>query len=275
MKKNLFFTGVIFLFTVLSIKGQTVIFEETFDFPNGPNGWETIDRDGDGNEWTDIDDPGTTDPWGFSGKIVFSSSFTYNGQSYNPDNLLVSPAINLPTGNPATLTFLIGGYKEDMVNPDPHEHYAVYVLPEGSAFQGTETPLLEETLPNAGVAFTKTISLAAFAGQTVKLYFRHFNSNNQIILILDTVKVTVQGNLGTSETNPGSNPIIYPNPASDYVYLHSGSKITKAEVFDGTGRKMNVVLTGNKIDVKNLLPGNYLITITTGNKTYSQKIIKK
>ena len=81
--------------------------------------------------------------------------------------------------------------------------------------------------------------------------------------------------LGTVETNSTSGVGIYPNPASEYVYLKSKSKITHAEIFDSTGRRMNAQYSGSRIDVRNLQPGTYLIKITSGNETYSQKLIKK
>lgn len=122
--------------------------------------------------------------------------------------------------------------------------------------------------------FQKSIDLSAFAGQTVKIYFWHFNSDSQLALILDNVKVT-QENLSVSETGLVSGLTTYPNPATDYVYLKSKSKITKTEAFDFMGRKMNVKLSDNKIDIKDWKPGVYLINITAEDKIYSQKVIKK
>lgn len=273
MKKLLFFAVSVLFSTVLQVNAQTIL-EETFSSitePDLPPGWVAVDRNGDQRNWEgDSSSFPLTDPFGFSGNFAYSYSFLTD-----PDNLLVTPSITLPPGSPVTLTFLIGGYKADMLVMDPKEHYAVYVLPSASTFQGTETPLLEETLSTAGVAFSKSIDLSSFGGQSIKIYFRHFNTANQLALILDTVKVT-HGSLGTSEIDLTQDGlVIYPNPATDYVSLQSKSKILKAEVFDLTGRKVSTELIDDKVNLQQLPPGNYLMKIDTENKIYSKKIIKK
>lgn len=154
MKKLLFFIVSVSFCTVLHVNAQTVIFEEGFDSitePNLPANWTTQDKDGDGKNWSgDSSSSSETDPYGFSGNFAYSLSY-----SSTPDNLLITPAIVLPVGSSPKLAFLIGGLKVDVVVSNPQEHYAIYVLPSGSIFQGTEQPLLEETLPNAGTAFSK------------------------------------------------------------------------------------------------------------------------
>jgi hypothetical protein len=273
MKKLLFFIVSVLFFTALQVNAQTTVFEENFGSitePDLPTNWVAVDRDEDGSGWEgDSSSSSLTNTFGFSDNFVYSFSFFSN-----PDNLLVTPSITLASGSPATLTFLIGGYKASGLVADPHEHYAIYVLPSGSTFQGTEIPLLEETIADAGIAYSKSIDLSGFGGQSIKIYFRHFNSSNQLALILDTVKVT-QGSLGTLEVDLAPELTVYPNPAKDYVSLQSKSKILKTEVFDLTGRKVGTEWGDGKVNIQQLSPGNYLMKITTEHKTYSRKIIKK
>ncbi len=68
---------------------------------------------------------------------------------------------------------------------------------------------------------------------------------------------------------------IFPNPASDILNIKTTSKINNASVVDMTGRKINVKLDDNKLDVKNLTAGTYLISIETKEGVSSQKFIKK
>ncbi|MCL8538217.1 T9SS type A sorting domain-containing protein [Chryseobacterium gallinarum] len=269
MKKTLFFTAL--LGAVLSFNAQTVIFEETFESlsqPGLPSGWITIDRDGDGQKWEGADASSFTDPLGFSGKVAVT------GSTPTSDHLLVSPPVNLQAGNTYSLSFLIGTWTLGGFYPADN-YYAVYILPSTSTFMGTETPVLEESIATGDIAMLKTIDLSSYAGQSVTIYFRQYNFPQQGVLIVDTVRVTQQSMLGTVETNSTSGVGIYPNPASEYVYLKSKSKITHAEIFDSTGRRMNAQYSGSRIDVRNLQPGTYLIKITSGNETYSQKLIKK
>ncbi|BAP31839.1 cleaved adhesin domain protein [Chryseobacterium sp. StRB126] len=272
MKKSLFFTVFVLLSLVFRFNAQTVILEETFDSSTNsalPVGWEAVDRSGTYLTWTVADEDPEVDAMGFSGKtaMVLSSPIS--------DELLVSPVTNLPTGNSFSLTFLIGTFTGGGIFLS-QQHYAVYVLPEGDTFTGSETPILEEDITVDDVADSKTVDLSAYAGQSVKIYFRQFNSTGDIgILLLDTIQLTQQSQLGTLEVGLAQELTIYPNPTCDYVVMKTKSKILKAEVFDLAGKKVQVEVTDNKINMQQLPPGAYLLKITTGNKIYSRKIIKK
>ncbi|ROI05606.1 MULTISPECIES: T9SS type A sorting domain-containing protein [unclassified Chryseobacterium] len=277
MKKKLFFTVFIFFCTILNANAQTVIFQEDFESPTPPDlpaGWISENIGLIPGSWQTEDFSSIADSYGFSGKLVYNLCSSYT------DVLLITPTIDLPAGNTYSLTFLTG-ILSDLTSPlTQNAHYAVYVLPATAAFTGTETPLLEETITVANVANLKTINLSSYAGQNIKVYFRQYYEDSSdfysSVLVLDTFKITQQAALGTLETNITASDFgIYPNPASDYVYIKSKSKIMKAEIFDGVGRKVKVVLSDNRIDVQDLLPGTYLMNVTTENKTYSQKLIKK
>lgn len=263
MKKALFFTAL--LGAVLHLNAQTVIFEENFESvspPDLPANWISEDRDGNNDyDWTTF----PSNIPGFSANIVAVGS-----TSTTADHLLISPEINLVQGNAYSLEFMITALNST-------NHYAVYILPSNMTFTGTETPVLEEDISTGYMAVPRMINLSGFAGQKVNIYFRQFNptSDEVLLLGLDNIKVTEGAMLGTVETNSTSGVGIYPNPASEYVYLKSKSKITHAEIFDSTGRKMDAQYSGSRIDVRNLQPGTYLIKITSGNETYSQKLIKK
>ena len=279
MKKLLFSIVAVLSSTASFVNAQTVIYEETFESatpPGLPIGIEVDDMDGDGSNWiVDSIDPliAMGIPYSFSGNIAFSSSYDF----LNPDDFLITPNISVPVGEPVTLSFLVGGVKFLEIPGFPvqnsEEHYAVYIIPSSSVYEGVETPIHEETI-SAGITFERSFDLSAFAGQTAKIYFRHFNSTNQAGLMLDNIKVT-QGSLGTSENNLTPEIKVFPNPSSDYVYLNSKSKINQVQFFDSTGRKIEVKLIDNKVDISDLPTGNYWLSITTGGKTLSKKIIKK
>ncbi|OCA72018.1 hypothetical protein BBI01_07625 [Chryseobacterium artocarpi] len=280
MKKLLLSIVAVLSCTASFVNAQTVIYEETFESvtpPSLPIGMGVDDMDGDGSNWiVDSIDPliAMGIPYSFSGKIAFSSSYDF----LNPDNFLITPNISVPVGEAVTLSFLVGGLKFYEIPGFPvqnsEEHYAVYVISANGVYEGVETPIHEETI-SPGITFERNFDLSTFAGQTVKIYFRHFNSANQSGLMLDDIKVVQGGSLGTSENNLISELKVFPNPSSDYVYLNSKSKISKVQVFDSIGRKVKVKLIDNKADVRNLPIGNYWFSITIGDKTISKKIIKK
>lgn len=274
MRKLLFFTGSVLLSAFLQINAQTTIFEENFEStPDNeiPTDWMVVDGDNDYVLWTVINDPSITDTFGFSGKVI-----TIGSSLQSSNNVLNTPAINLPLGS-SSLSFQIGTVilENSSIPIAEDNHYAVYVLPEGSTFTGTEIPVLEEDIIVGGVAVTKTINLSEFAGQSVKIYFRQFSDNQGIrFLMLDTVKIS-QEILGVSENTLASEFTIYPNPTSDYIYVRSKSKIDGVEIFDMNGRKVNAELLNDKINIQQLPSAFYLMKITTGDKTYSRKILKK
>ncbi|MDR6404358.1 hypothetical protein J2W57_003176 [Chryseobacterium ginsenosidimutans] len=188
------------------------------------------------------------------------------------DNLLISPSIVLPASS-STLTYKVAAFE----SPGfiiPNNTYMVYVLPASSTFTSTLTPVLTETITTGNTAITKTIDLSSFAGQAVKLYFRHLSTAFQI-LILDDVNVTSSMVLGTSETSNKGQVGIYPNPATDFITIKSKSEIISTEVYDATGRKVGSQLKSDKVDVRNLLPGSYILNINTKEGKTSSKFIKK
>lgn len=87
---------------------------------------------------------------------------------------------------------------------------------------------------------------------------------------------TVLQVLGVSELQK-DNVKIYPNPASDFIYikLNSKSKIEDIEVYDLSGKLVvKTKLNSEKIDLKNLPPGTYMIVFKNSD-IKPIKIIKK
>jgi len=257
MKKVLFFMA---LLMTLSFNAQTTIFEENFDaVPDFeiPSGWSPSI-----SYWY----CNTADENGFSGKICSTGKFGQYSRN------LITPSINLAPNYSYSLSLLIMQEQEASL-------FSIYVLPANSVFTGNETPIFQQQQQNMTTVVQKNIDLSAYAGQDVKVYFRmtglSSNSSAFSVVKIDDVKITQQAILGTSEIAANTTMGIYPNPSSDFVNLKTGSKITKTEVFDMAGRKVNVAVKDDKIDVRALQPGTYIINAETKTKKYSQKFIKK
>jgi hypothetical protein len=71
------------------------------------------------------------------------------------------------------------------------------------------------------------------------------------------------------------NVKIYPNPVSDILNITSDSAIKDVSVVDVSGKKLNVKLDGNKIEVRSLPSGTYLINIENNEGRTTHKFIKK
>ena len=71
---------------------------------------------------------------------------------------------------------------------------------------------------------------------------------------------------------------VFPNPASDVVYLKSDESITSVKVFNYTGQVvMNKSIDNRsyKLDVSQLQDGIYFLIMEIGEKSVSRQIIKK
>ncbi|MDR4954019.1 T9SS type A sorting domain-containing protein [Chryseobacterium sp. ES2] len=75
------------------------------------------------------------------------------------------------------------------------------------------------------------------------------------------------------ETN--SDIKVYPNPVSDFLTITAAAKINNVEVYDISGKRIEVSLKDNKVDVRNLSGGVYLIIIETKNGKMTKQFIKK
>jgi len=154
------------------------------------------------------------------------------------------------------------------------EHYAVYVIPANTSFTGAETPVFEETLDGGYLSAAKTVNvdISAYAGQEVKLVFRHFNCTDIFYIGIDDVLVS---SLALAVSDSQKNQIkIYPNPTSDFVKVANADKVNALRIFDMNGRLVKQT-TSTEIDVRDLSAGQYMLNVHTEKEIVSRKFIKK
>lgn len=89
-----------------------------------------------------------------------------------------------------------------------------------------------------------------------------------------TIIVTQSGLLKTGETKTFVTTL-YPNPTSDFLHIKSDQKISKVEIYDMSGKLVKSEnLKDEKVNVRSLLKGNYLLKIQTERGVVSSKFIK-
>lgn len=66
---------------------------------------------------------------------------------------------------------------------------------------------------------------------------------------------------------------VYPNPVKDNLYIQ-GVEATNVAVYNVLGQRMNVVLTGNAVNMSGLDNGIYLVTIQSENGSKTVRVIK-
>ncbi|WP_431612448.1 BspA family leucine-rich repeat surface protein [Chryseobacterium sp. 'Rf worker isolate 10'] len=82
--------------------------------------------------------------------------------------------------------------------------------------------------------------------------------------------------LSASETEINNKPTIYPNPVTDHIYLKNIPNAVSYIITDMSGRiAVKDNLEDEKINVRLLSPGNYMLQILTKDKIHSLPFIKK
>ena len=166
----------------------TVIY--SFDFESDPfaNGWTSEDLDGDGHGWiydahagSFLNDPEALylSPEG----SVYSESFSNTTfQSLNPDNLLWSPAIDIP----ATGKTWVGLWVRGSDTTDYDENFRIgYALPGDTGM----TPMTAElTAQNSWINFSADVE-DELKGKTVRFCIEHYDTSGKFRLYLDDFEV--------------------------------------------------------------------------------------
>lgn len=82
--------------------------------------------------------------------------------------------------------------------------------------------------------------------------------------------------LSTSD-NIKSEISIFPNPVKDILTFKTSEKVKKAEIYDVNGRlqKVELGISNNQLNVSTLKTGNYILKVSTDNKSYQTKFIKQ
>jgi hypothetical protein len=178
----------------------------SFDFASDFAGWTSIDADGDGNNWAHSSNSVSVSGYDYTGLghgstngFVYSQSYTdLTYTSFDPDNYLISPAqYNIVAGS--TLTFWA-----DYANDSYPDHFGVAVATTASPTASDFTMVWEGSAKNgngnkAAVRHNDSryenwrehsIDLSAYAGQSVWIAFRHYNSYDMYEVWIDDVELT-------------------------------------------------------------------------------------
>jgi hypothetical protein len=80
--------------------------------------------------------------------------------------------------------------------------------------------------------------------------------------------------MSLSETNE-INLSLTPNPSSDYLFLNTDLSEFVIEIYDFLGKKVHFSENTNRINIKDLANGMYLLNIKSGSFSSSKVFIKK
>ncbi len=242
----------------VTVKGTatTIIYE---DFEDALEGWTVLDKDGDGHSW-DMESPVQFgfEPYAGQG-LISSASFINNVGALTPDNWLISPSFKAETKTIATWY---------AVGQDPDycaENYSVYVLPADYTDVSQAIAVYNGA---SGAAWAQAMAdLSSYAGQEIRLAFRHYNVTDMFWLNLDEVRV-VSVDLGaenvpvTGVTLDKTNAIVKNLDKLQLTATVAPDDATNTEVV-WTSSDENIATVDATGLVTTVAPGTVIITVKT------------
>ncbi|RIA09631.1 putative secreted protein (Por secretion system target) [Flavobacteriaceae bacterium MAR_2010_72] len=249
---------------------------ETFDTNNIGVCWIVNDGDGDSNNWY---------WWEYSSyygghKVISSNSFYTSTGALNPDNWIMSHAIDLTTfttGNTIELSWKVRGELAGF----SHEYYSIYAATNNSisSFQSSPVKRSEyvDEVGGAGTFVTRTMDISSLAGNIVYIAFRHHNSTNQYNINIDDVTVSTS-TLGVEDFNKDNFKYFY-NSSNETLTLRSSNlPIDSVKIYNILGQSVinkRSSTTNEDIDMSQMVDGIYIAQIEINNSTKSIKFLKQ
>ena len=221
----------------------------------------------------------------FAGINNTSSEVTGVGNSHE---FFTSQSANVTAGQTYTMTIqgnTGGPYDSNIVAFFDWNQNGILNDP-GEVYQFTNILSNSSGVDGINVTHDIVVPTTALPGSTRMRIKKMYGTNN----LLDPCQgeqygqaedysVNVTNLLATSEQVANSYKIsIYPNPASDIVNISSPSPIRTINLFDTSGKMLDVKTINKdktKLDISKLPSGTYLISIETKDSTSTSKIIKK
>ncbi|MBB6330452.1 hypothetical protein HNP24_001402 [Chryseobacterium sediminis] len=117
--------------------------------------------------------------------------------------------------------------------------------------------------------------VAASSMNIDQLRFVHNNASGAAYI--DHIKVNSELMvLGIKDSKAAVKEVsVYPNPATDFIQINSLSTVKSIEIYDETGKLIKTETNGNRIDVKGLPSGVYMLNIKTEGRNFTEKVIIK
>lgn len=240
------------------------------DFANG----SIIEADGDTNNWTLLDVSAFAAPMNSFGEALCSFSYSNSEQAaLTPDNIYVTPPIDLTGASGAINLTWKAGSSETTASGWYEEYYSVYVFngTAGAAAAFAGTPLHTGALTAGQQIFNLSYPVSSFAGSdSLFVAIRHHNCTDEFILMIDDINVS--GTNGINENVISAK--VYPNPANDVLNISINEEIESVSIVTLDG-KVVATSTGSTVNVAELTSGMYIYEITTANGNVARDTFMK
>jgi len=116
------------------------------------------------------------------------------------------------------------------------------------------------------------------AGETAQVFTATTNGHYAVVIVnnsgcVDTSACVEVNSVGLNEESTG--PVsVYPNPVQNTLYISTEESIQSITVSDASGRQVMSCLT-SPVNVSQLAPGSYFLTVVTGKHTWRSVFLKK
>ncbi|MGN0699795.1 MAG: choice-of-anchor J domain-containing protein, partial [Oscillospiraceae bacterium] len=157
--------------------GRTLVWSEDFESSTLPDGWEIIEKDGDGYNWeVEYQDSDIKKHHGIGS--VYSESAMSLGDEPPTNNWLLLPRRTLSGGKRYILTF--EAVEQADADKNLAEKFGVFISTDG-----TNYTQLGEDYTTTSEWQEIEVNLSAYAGKTVDIAVVHHNCTDQYRLVLD------------------------------------------------------------------------------------------
>lgn len=203
MTKNKRLKKIVLLFTGVAMSSGT--FAQTYfedNFNEGIDGWTLVDSDDDGNNWRSLDFDGP--------QAAFANSRSYNletGTTLNPDNWMISGAIDLSS---ATGTTYLRWLARAEQNGFPNDKYSVYAATSSdvASLEASAVTFTEVIGETGGEYVLRSLDVSSLNGESeVFIAFRHHDVTNQLGINIDDVNVKFVPEKDIKMVSISTNPV--------------------------------------------------------------------
>lgn len=301
IKKLLFASVLAFGLT----NAQTTIISEGFDDITSLTSWTQINKStgtpltgwfqGSPVDSGDPENPGPFDAYeGEFPDSYIGANFNNTSGAGTISNWLITPTLSLKNGD------IIEFYTRTTEDTEWADRLQVrlstiptFTAPTGTGTTGANnvgsfTTLLRDINPTLAATgyplnWTKyTITVTGLPTEApANIAFRYFvtsggpSGTNSNFIGIDSFTVTKAPTAGVTDINKKSVSI-YPNPTTEVLNINVDSKINSADIYDIAGKLIRTVtLSDNKVNVKDLEEGTYVLKVNTEAGSTSHKFIKK
>lgn len=240
-----------FLFPGFFLKGQQVVFAE--DFSGFITGTHLTPSTSDASGALDS----RTAVPGWTGSKVYSAGGEIKLGTASLTGWIETPSINLSEED-HILKFDISRW------PGDASTVQVYIddVPVGDVI----TPEDEFQTNIIAIPAGSVPGKIRFAGLTKRFF-------------LDNISIE-RGNVSSSFSVPGKvqeKPVIYPNPASDFIRIENTGDFSRMEIADVSGRIIKIIVLSGKdnkvLSLEGLPAGLYFVRFSSGKMIYTSRLI--